>query len=62
MIEKTSDLMFIGDNILTSAIEVTKNTKGHTWTVKCRCKDGEESKLIDRIVAINDELKKKFVD
>ena len=59
-VEKTSDLMFIGDNILTSAIEVTKNTKGFTWTIKVRCKDGEEIALIDRLVVINGKLKEKF--
>lgn len=43
-----------------SKIEVTKNTKGFTWVISCRCKDGKELDLVNRIETLNGELVKRF--
>lgn len=45
---------------LPSKVEVTKNTKGFTWTISCRCEDGKEMSVIDRIENLNGEMLKRF--
>lgn len=43
-----------------SAVEVNKNSKGYTWSIKLRCRDGEESELLRRIVELDREIRVKF--
>lgn len=45
---------------LPSKIEVTKNTKGFTWTIGIRCEDGKEASVVDRIEQLNNELVQRF--
>lgn len=45
---------------LPSKIEVTKNTKGFTWTISVRCEDGKEASVVDRIEQINKDLINRF--
>jgi len=45
---------------LASKIEVTKNTKGHTWTIGLRCETGKEEALIERLKFLNELMKKSF--
>ncbi len=45
---------------LPSKVEVTSNSKGYTWTIGCRCEDGQEDNLIERIKQLNEKMKASF--
>lgn len=46
--------------LLPSSIEVQKNSRGYTWTLKLRCEVGKEDELIDRMKTLNDKMKVAF--
>lgn len=43
-----------------SSLELSKNSKGYVWTIKMRCQDGDEEKLLERIKQMNDKLIQTF--
>lgn len=45
---------------LPSKVEVTKNSKGYTWTISMRCEDGKEVELINKLDGLNKEMHIKF--
>ena len=56
----SNELVLNNENTLPSKVELTKNTKGYTWTISVRCKDGEELKLIDKMGELNSQMLNKF--
>lgn len=53
---KTAELVQIFPN----SIEISKTTRGYTWTIKLRCNEGEEEKLINKVKELDSKLKKDF--
>lgn len=45
---------------LPSKVEITKNSKGYTWTISIRCETGKEADLINKIEVLNKEMHNKF--
>ncbi len=43
-----------------SKVELTKNTKGYTWTICLRGNDGSEQAMISRMEELNKEMLAKF--
>lgn len=48
--------------LLPSSIEFSKNSRGHTWTIKLRCELGKEDELVDRLKELNEKMKATFPD
>jgi len=45
---------------LPSSIQIERNTKGYNWTVKLRCKPGDESGLVGQLEELDKLLRSKF--
>ena len=45
---------------LPSSIQIERNTKGYNWTVKLRCKPGEEQDLVGQLEELDKLLRSKF--
>lgn len=43
-----------------SSVEITKTTKGHTWSVKVYCEAGEEAAAKERALQLDHELSEYF--
>jgi hypothetical protein len=57
-----SDKNFEVTNVehLPEKVELTKNSKGYTWTLGVRGKEGTGSDLINRIAELNKQMLDKF--
>ncbi len=45
---------------LPSSVQIERNTKGYNWTVKLRCKPGEEESILEQIDKLDKILRAKF--